>query len=89
MSIFLQIKKLETAKKWILRQLLQIPWIARVTNTNCLEKSNERTTLCTTVRKGQTVLFDHAVGREVLKNMMMTGQISRRRGRLREVMLGV
>ena len=68
---------------------MRIPWIARVTNNDCLKEANETRTLYTTIRRRQTAFFGHVMRREALENIVTTGKTKgkRDRGRPREIML--
>ena len=68
-------KNLEATEMWFLRQMLRIPWTARVTNNDCLKEANETRTLYTTIRKRQTTFFGHVMRRETLENIVTTGKI--------------
>ena len=82
-------KNLEATEMWFPRRMLRIPWIARVTNIDCLKEANETRQLYTTIRKRQTAFFGHVMRRGALENIVTTGKIEgkRGRGRPREMML--
>lgn len=71
---------------WFLGRILQIDWTIRVTNSECLNKTNESRTLCTIIRERKTVYFDYIMRREALKSMKNV-KINDSRDRLRETLL--
>ncbi len=63
------------------RRILKIPWTARVTNAQVLNRMNTRRELICGLRRRQTEFLGHVMRREALENLSLTGKIERRRGR--------
>lgn len=73
---------------WLLRWMLRIPLIDRLTSNDCWGKAKKSRELFATIRKTYTMLFGHIMRTEAM-NIMMAWKIRsrRHRGRLREMML--
>jgi hypothetical protein len=76
--------QLEAAEMWFLRQMMKMPWTAKISNTIILQMANETRTLIKDIRKRQSDFFGHIIRKEKIEQLVITGKISGRRDRGRQ-----
>lgn len=73
--------QIEAFEMWVLRRLLKIPWTARVSNNEVLERAECERELLQTIKERKTSYLGHIIraDNELLK-LIMEGKIEGRRG---------
>ena len=75
------LKSLEATEMWFLRRMLRVPWMAKRTNTDVLEKAQEKRCLLTKIRKRQSTFIGHIMRRGKIENIITTGKLNGEKGR--------
>lgn len=68
-------RSLNATEMWFLRRMLKIPWTARKTNKEVLEKAKSKRALLNNLRKRQATFFGHVMRREKLEHLVTTGKL--------------
>ena len=78
-------RRLEAFEMWCWRRMLRISWMERRTNDSILEELGKQREMIKTIRRRQLGFLGHALRREALENLSLTGRIpgTRARGRPR------
>ena len=78
-------KRLEATEMWFIRRMLRVPWTARVTNTNVMQRAGTSRKLVTTIRQRQLRYLGHVLRGRTLEKDCLLGAIegTRARGRQR------
>ena len=79
-------KRIEAMEMWCWRRVLKIPWTARRTNEQVLERMITKREIMKNIREKQMQFPCHVIRRDQLENLSVTGKIDgkRERGRQRE-----
>ena len=80
------VQRLEAMEMWCWRRVWKIPWTARITNNQVLERMGTTRELMTHIRRRQMKFLGHVMRREKIESVVMTGRIdgTRDRGLQRE-----
>ena len=74
-------KQLEETEMWFLRRMLRISYKDRVTNKEVLHRAKVDRTLMKDIVKREMKFFGHAIRKEELDNLVVTGFIEGKRSR--------
>ena len=66
------------------RRMIKILWVDLVTNEEVLRRAGTERKIMKTIRKSQIELLGHSMRKEGLGELMLTGRVSRKRGRGRQ-----
>ena len=76
--------KLEAVEMWFWRRMLRIPWTARKTNKEVMEKIGLTRSLVKRTRQRQAKFVGHIMRRKGLEHLITTGKLEGGRGRGRQ-----
>ena len=79
-------RKLEAAEMWFYRRMLRIPWTARVTNQEVLERMGVAREMMTVIRKRQLGFLGHILRSDGMESNCLMGMVEGRRARGRQRM---
>uniref|UniRef100_H3AYE5 Endonuclease-reverse transcriptase n=1 Tax=Latimeria chalumnae TaxID=7897 RepID=H3AYE5_LATCH len=74
-------KKIESCEMVSYRQAMKIPWTAKLTNEEVLQRAHETRNLLTSVTSRKLRHFRHMMRRECLEKDVILGRVPRKRGR--------
>ena len=74
-------EKLEAVEMWLLRRMLRISWVERVTNEQVLQRAEAEREIMKSIRQRQMRFLGHAMRQEEMENLCLTGKVEGRRGR--------
>ena len=77
-------KKLEATEMWFMRRMLRIPWTAKVTNQEVLNRANSSRSLIQEIRGRQLSFLGHILRRREIEHLSLTGKFEGRRARGRQ-----
>lgn len=79
------VQRLEAMEMWCWRRVWKIPWTARITNDQVLERMGTTRELMPHIRRRQMKFLGHVMRREKIESVVMTGRVdgTRDRGRQR------
>ena len=82
-------RNIEAAELWYYRRILRIPWTAHETNQSVLERVGQEKQLLNIIRKRQISFLGHAIRKDEMENLCLSGKIpgKRARGRQRKMWL--
>ena len=78
------IQKIEATEMWFLRAMQRIPYTARVTNIEVLDRAGTRRNLANNIRQLQAKFIGHIIRRDSIEHLITTGKIDGRRSRGRQ-----
>ena len=79
-------RKLEAAEMWFYRRMLRIPWTARVTNQEVLERMGVAREMMTVIRRRQLGFLGHILRSNGIESNCLMGMVEGRRARGRQRM---
>ena len=74
-------KKLEATEMWFMRRMLRIPWTAKITNQEVLNRANTSRSLIKEIRGRQLSFLGHILRRREIEHLSITGKFEGRRAR--------
>ena len=74
-------KKLKATEMWMLRRMLRISWTEHVSNEEVLGRANYNRRLLGIIRKRQLSFLGHAMRKEGIENLALTGKVCGKRGK--------
>ena len=74
-------RRIEGFEMWCLRRMLKIPWTARMTNEEVLQRAEEAPVLWKTVKKRRDIWMGHILRHESLLHTIMEGLVEGKRAR--------
>ena len=77
-------KKLEATEMWFMHRMLRIPWTAKVTNQEVLNRANTSRSLNKEIRGRQLGFLWHILRRREIEHLSLTGKFEGRRARGRQ-----
>ena len=77
-------KLLESCEMWLLRRMLRIPWTSHTTNEEVLKKAGTERSLLRNIRSRQGKFLGHAMRKEGLEQLSLTGKIQGKRAKGRQ-----
>ena len=79
-------KRLEAVEMWFYRRMMRIPWTARMTNQEVLQRMGVTRELMTVIRKRQLGFLGHMLRRSGMEKNCLLGMVEGRRARGRQRM---
>ena len=79
-------KRLKAAEMWFLRRMLRIKWTSHTSNAEVPRRAGCQQNLILTIRRHQLEFFGHAMRKEGLEDLFVTGKVEGRRDRGRQRM---
>ena len=76
--------KIEAAEMWFFRRMLKISWTDRVSNEEVLRRVNMPRTMLKDIRRRQINFLGHAIRKEKIEHLCLTGKVEGRRPRGRQ-----
>ena len=74
-------EKLETVEIWLLRRMMRLSWVERVTNEKMLQQAGVKREIVESVRQRQMKLLRHVMRQQQMENLCLTGEVEGRRGK--------
>ena len=74
-------EKLEAVEMWLLRRMMRISWVERVTNEQVLQRAGTKRELMKSIRQRQMRFLGHAMRQQEMENLCLTGKVEGKRGR--------
>ena len=68
-------EKLEAVEMWLLRRMMRISWVERVTNEQVLQRAGTKRELKKTIRQRQMKFLGHVMRQEQMENLCLTGKV--------------
>ena len=79
-------KRLKAAEMWFLGGMLRIKWTSHTSNAEVMRRAGCQQNLILTIRRHHLEFFGHAMRKEGLEDLFVTGKVEGRRDRGRQRM---